>query len=365
MRIDRLTLRDFRNIREAVWQPADKVNIVYGENAQGKTNLLEALWLFTGGRSFRRVKDSELRRFGTETAELTCDFFADGREQEARITIDTRRHLTLGGVAQSSSSRLTGLFTAVVFFPDHLSLVKDGPEGRRRFLDAAVCQLRPAYVRVLSEYTRLLAQRNALLKDCRRFGSGRDLIPVFTEKLAVAGAALLQYRLAYADKLREPASRTYDGLSGGREKLTLCYEPEGGYDGLSRDALRDVLLQKWEQSLSADLEAGFTTVGPHREDLYIAINDKPARLYGSQGQQRSTVLSLKMAEAELLKEITGDYPIVLLDDVMSELDAMRQDYLVSHLKGWQVFITCCEPSAVHRMTEGRVFRMEQGVLQEE
>lgn len=364
MRIQRLEVSHFRNIEQAVWVPAEHINIVYGENAQGKTNLMEALWLFTGGRSFRRVKDAELVRFGQQEARLTADFFGEGREQTAALRIDRRRHAALNGIDQPSAARLTGHFTAVIFSPDHLSLVKDGPEGRRRFLDAAICQLRPAYVRILTEYNRLLQQRNALLKQSR-FADTAELLKVFTDRLAAAGSEVLRYRMTYIDRLRPLAGQMYDGLSSGREKLTVAYESEQSYTGRSREELTKLLLQRLEESLPADREAGFTTVGPHREDVELCVNNLAARTFGSQGQQRSVVLSLKMAEASLIREITGEYPVVLLDDVMSELDAARQDYLVSHLHGWQVLITCCDPSAVRRMTNGRVFRMQSGCLTEE
>lgn len=364
MRIDRLAVTQFRNVRQAVWTPSPTVNVVYGENAQGKTNLLEALWLFTGGRSFRRAKDKELIAFGEEKARLICDFFADGRDQTAELTIDKRRHATLNGVAQTSASKLTGKYTAVVFSPDHLTLVKEGPEERRRFLDAAICQVKPAYIRILSEYTRILTQRNVLLKEARYRDVG-DLLAVFTDRLAAIGALLLQYRLTYVERLQPIAAHIYDGLSGGKERLTLAYEPLREYSAASRDDLTEKLRSRWNATVYEDREAGFTTTGPHREDLSICVNDLAARTYGSQGQQRSAVLSLKMAEASLLKEVTGEYPVVLLDDVMSELDAMRQDYLINHLHDWQVFITCCDPAAVQRMTEGRLFRMHGGCLTEE
>lgn len=364
MNVNRLEIERFRNLTQVTWEPQERVNIVYGENAQGKTNLLEALWLFTGGRSFRRAKDAELVQFGENQATLSMTFTGEGRAQTASLTIDHRRHATLNELPQKSATALMGHFTAVVFSPDHLSLVKEGPEGRRRFLDAAICQIRPAYVQLLADYSHTLTQRNALLKEAHR-APDMDLLRAFTLRLAETGSRLLQTRLHYVARLTPHVSRMYDGLSTGREQITLAYETPTDTTVDDRIALRTRLLEGWDESLRADVQAGFTTVGPHRDDLCLQIDGTAARTFGSQGQQRSAVLALKLAEAALLEECNGEKPIILLDDVLSELDENRRQYLLERLVEWQVFITCCDPAAVRRITDGKAYRMEQGILTEE
>ncbi len=365
MRVTRLCAEGFRNIRSADISPVNGVNLFCGANAQGKTNLLEALWLFTGGRSFRGAKDAELIGFGQEKASLTMEFFAGEREQKAEITVFPRRHAVLNGVELGSASKLAGKFCGIVFSPVHLSLIKDGPDNRRRFLDAAYCQLRPSYTGSLSAYARALAQRNALLRDMRHgpVQGGEELLSVFDRQLAANGARLIRVRGAYLSHIAPMAAAVYDGLSRGKERLDLQYIPSGEFSwNTSLEEVAERLEEMLKTSHAADMAAGFTTVGPHRDDFDVTINGLSARVYGSQGQQRSAVLALKLAEAEALREVTEEAPVALLDDVMSELDEWRQDYLLNHLTDEQVFITCCEPSSVMRMAGGARFRVEAGVI---
>lgn len=364
MRLDRLWLQDFRNVNEAELWPAEGVNILYGDNAQGKTNVLEAIWLFTGGKSFRGSKDSELVKLDAGSAYAAAEFFAEGREQQAEIRIEKRRAVTLNGNPQPAANRLTGHFCAVVFSPDHLSLIKEGPEGRRRFMDAAYCQLRPAYVKVLAGYLRALSQRNALLKSWRLNPDG-DMLEVWDTRLAALGSQVIAARRQYLEWLSACAGPIYEGLSGGKEQLAIAYEPEKGYRGFSMEQLEQSLREQLCRQRPIDIEAGYTTKGPHREDLQVQISGLSARTFGSQGQQRSAVLALKLGEATVLRQQTGEQPVVLLDDVMSELDVARQDYIINHIEGWQVFITCCDPSSVGRLMNGRKFHVKQGQLTQE
>ena len=366
MLVRELAFEGFRNLHPGCWRPDEGVNILYGDNAQGKTNLLEACWLFTGGRSFRGAKDSEMLQFNAEKACLQMVFEAVGRQQEAAITIRQRRQVTLNGVSLPSAAKLAGTFCGVVFSPTHLSLIKDGPEGRRRFVDAAYCQLKPAYIGALSEYQKALTQRNAFLRQMREGESftaaHEEMLCLWDDTLAAAGARLTAARCRYMKRLQPIAAEIYNGLSGGREQLTLDWDSEV----YTPDCTAADMAYRWADRLKAahkaDRGAGFTTVGPHREDMAILLDGKPVRVYGSQGQQRSAVLALKLAEASLLQEVTGETPVAFLDDVMSELDVTRQDYILNHIHDWQVFITCCEPSPALRMTAGRVFQIKQGVL---
>lgn len=368
MRVNRLQLANYRNLSPIVLEPGPRVNVIWGENAQGKTNLLEAIWLFTGGKSFRGSRDSELVAFGESESSLIMDFNAQDRDQQASLSIRSHRSASLNGISLNSASQLAGRFCGIVFSPAHLTLVKGGPEERRRFLDAAYCQLRPGYLKSLAEYNRALAQRNTLLKNlrsCRDTSGTGELLDVWDQRLAQSGCRLIQARLRYISKLGPAAAEIYRGLSGGREELVLDYQsilPEPVGEEMPASQIASLLYTAIRDARDADLAAGFTTIGPHREDMKVSIAGLSARMFGSQGQQRSAVLALKMAEATLLREVTGEQPVALLDDVMSELDQSRQDYILNHIGDWQVFVTCCDPDALRRLAGGREFHMKQGRL---
>ncbi len=366
MLVRELSFEGFRNLHSGRWTPSEGVNILFGDNAQGKTNLLEACWLFTGARSFRGAKDSEMVSFDAEKATLGLSFFAQGREQEAAIAIQQRRQVSLNGVSLSSAAKLAGHFCGVVFSPTHLSLIKDGPEGRRRFVDSAYCQLKPSYIGTLTEYQKVLTQRNAFLRQCREndtFGAPQqEMLSLWDHSLAVAGTRLTVARCHYVKRLQPIAAQIYDGLSGGKEQLCLSWQTSVETQEVSAAEMAQQWLAQIEGARRSDRAVGHTTVGAHRDDLCLTIDGLPVRSYGSQGQQRSAVLALKLAEATLLKEVTGETPVAFLDDVMSELDSSRQDYILNHIDGWQVFVTCCEPTVALKNTAGKVFQIKQGVI---
>lgn len=363
MKIERLKFLAYRNLEDGVFEPDGGINVVYGRNAQGKTNLLEAMWLFTGGRSFRGARDAELIRFGADEARLELDFFSEGRDQNAVLTIKNgRRAAVLNGVEQRSAAGLVGRFRAVIFSPEHLSLVKGGPALRRDFLDGALCQLKPAYARLLSQYQHTLTQRNALLKDIPRHSELLDTLDIWDERLARFGGEIVRERKAYLEKLESPARDVYAGISQNREVFSAAYR-SCVTEGRDDDApFSGRLLECLRAARRDDLAAGFTTAGPHRDDLEIFVDGVPSRAYASQGQQRSAVLALKLAEAQVLSQKTEEEPVVFLDDVLSELDAGRQSYLLNHLERKQVFITCCDPETANRFGGAGKFKMEAGKL---
>ena len=356
MILNRIEYKNFRNIEALALEPDEGVNVIYGENAQGKTNLLEGIWLFSGLKSFRGAKDAELVRFGCGFARLKTAFTAGGRDQKAELTVEARRKAKLNGVELPSCTGLIGICSAVVFSPTFLNIVKNGPEERRRFLDSALCQIKPGYAPLLAGYNRLVKQRNSLLKDVQFEPSLLDMLDVIDERMAQSGERLIEEREAYIEKLVPAAKSIHDGFSGGREEMSVCYvrKDESGENRPLKELLKD--------ARKNDIVNRTTSVGPHRDDIDIRINGISARSFGSQGQQRSCAVALKLGEAAVMKEATGEQPLVLLDDVMSELDSGRQDYILNHIKGWQVFITCCEPSTVLRMCSGKTFHIEQGKL---
>lgn len=371
MRVTELRFENYRNLLSGSFRPAPGVNVICGSNAQGKTNLLEGIWLFTGGHSFRGARDSDLVRMeggvpGQEPASLEMTFFGGGREQLAQLKIrGGRRSAILNGVNKRSASSLVGTFCAVVFSPEHLSMVKDGPAERRTFLDSAICQIHPSYAGLLGQYMRTLQQRNSLLKDIPRHRELLDTLEIWDERLAGFGGAIMEERLRYVRRLRPSAAEIYRGISGAREEINLCCQMTAAQEGLSAGEYGAAMLRALSSCRRDDLGAGFTTVGPHRDDLLLTINGTAARIFGSQGQQRSVVLALKLAEAEVLEQIIGEAPAVLLDDVMSELDVGRQDYLLNHLEGRQIFITCCDPGSVRLLEKGRIFSVQEGVVRQE
>lgn len=358
MKIDSIEIENFRNI-EKLKLDFDDVNIIWGENAQGKTNLIEAIYLFTGSKSFRGVRDKELVEFKKESAKLKIEFENKSRKQNAELIIKGRRTAKLNGIEKSATA-LGDELKAVIFSPVHLSMVKDGPIERRKFIDNSLCQLKSNYRSVLKEYNRCLAQRNMLLKDMKNNANLEDMLYIWDKNLAKSGAKIIYQREKYIEALLPFATEIFDGLSKGREKIDLKLQCGFECKDKSVAEIENELTKLLISGRNSDILNRITTSGPHRDDMEILINEKSARLYASQGQQRSCVLALKLAEASLLKEMTDDEPLALLDDVMSELDESRQDYILNHIKNWQVFITCCDANTVLRLKKGKTFHIENG-----
>ena len=374
MRLLSLEVQNYRNIASASLTPGRELTVICGNNGQGKTNLLEAIWLLTGGKSFRGGKDAELVRRGESFAVLEAstlsaqhpeELLLEEPEEERRIrmTIGTPdssrpgRNASVNGAPPKRASALAGSFPAVVFDPGHLSLVKGAPEGRRKFLDAALCQLYPGYLASYRRYVRVLQQKNALLRHSangqeRPYAEKRTLLEVLNTELAAQGEALQQRRREYLKLLAPRACANYAELSHGAERMSIRYAAQ-----FAPGRLAELLRQRQEE----ELRAGQSLCGIHREDLELLLDDQPARVYASQGQQRSVVLSLKMAEAAAAAQITGEHPVLLLDDVLSELDEGRKQYLLTCMKEKQTFVTSCDDTDFLK-TDGEVYRMDGGVL---
>lgn len=362
MTVNSVKIKNFRNIADLSFTADNGVNVIYGENAQGKTNILESLWLFTGCKSFRGAKDNELIKFGEAFAKINLDFSDNLREKKSEIIIaDKKKNASLNGVSLRSTAELIGSFYAVIFSPVHLSLIKDGPSARRKFLDTALCQLKPSYAEHLAGYKKTLMQRNALLKDLHLNSELYDMLDIWDEQLARYSAFVIKERLQYIDLLSEYSKSIYSGISENKEDFSVFYS-----ENINKDiSVKDIYLRQIENlknSRKEDIFSKTTTVGPHRDDLEILINNVSARSFGSQGQQRSCALALKLGESEIIKKITGETPVALLDDVMSELDEKRQDYVLNHINDRQVFLTCCDPSQVLRLCGGKSFYIKGGEI---
>lgn len=358
MKIARIELTNFRNICQAELEPEDGLTVIFGKNGQGKTNLLEAIWLLTGAKSFRGAKDAELIQRKQQFSIIRAEIETQDMEKEIQISIcppgspKPGRTAKVSGVDQGRASNLAGLFRAVVFEPNHLSLVKGSPEGRRKFVDSALCQLYPGYLAEYRRYLQVLSQKNALLKHYRRTPGAAEMLDIYDEQMAQAAQKITQRRQDYIATLAPLATQNYANISHGAEKLEIAYIPTAPQGNL-QEILRN--------NRKEDLRCGFCTVGPHREDISIFINGQSARTDASQGQQRSAVLSLKLAEATMIEQITQEHPVMLLDDVLSELDEGRQQYLLSRMEGKQIFVSGCD-GTMFRKTKGKMFHMEQGTL---
>ena len=353
MKITKITLKNYRNIDFAEIYPFDTMNVICGENAQGKTNLIEAIWLFSGAKSFRNTKESSPIKFNEENAKIEIEFISLGVENKAKIEFGEKKQAFFNDKPLSAPSKLAGLFNAIVFSPTDLGLVKDGPCVRRRFLDIAIGQLYPSYISVLGDYMRAVKQRNQIIKDLKFDATLNSLIDVFEEEIVEKGKKIIDYRKKYIDTIKEFLPPIYEGLSGGREKLEikLLLSTEG-----------DEFSEKLKKSRKEDSFTGNTSVGPHRDDIVFYLNSVNARVYGSQGQQRSIALSLKLAGAQVIKNISGEYPVCLLDDVMSELDPNRQGYILNHIREWQSFISCCDPSNIKNLEQVKIFLIKKGEI---
>ncbi len=356
MKILKTEIKSYRNIEYIEIEPCEGVNIIYGENAQGKTNILEGIFLFTGLKSFRGAKDSEMVFFGKDYARLDISFATALRRQSAEIKITDRRRAILNGVSLPSPTGLMSKFPAALFSPGFMSLIQNGPSERRKFIDSAICQITPGYAFTLSEYTKLLKQRNAVLKNSEGYKDTKVFLDCINETFAVLGEEIYKERKKYLDNILPFVTDIYNGLSSGKEEISFSYLRKGDHTG---DTSFYDIIKNHER---AEISACITLTGPHRDDIDININGVSARVYGSQGQKRSAAIALKLAEAEVIRNITGEQPVILLDDVMSELDTSRQDYILNHIKDKQVFITCCDPASILRMSDGMTFNIKNGRL---
>ena len=354
MFIKEIKIENFRNIENLKMMPSENVNVIFGKNAQGKTNILEAIWLFCGAKSFRTYKEQEFIKLSSEYFKNEMIFFDGERDNNIKISLSQKKEVLYNGVKKKSAAEIAGNFTAVAFIPTDLMFIKGGPEIRRRFLDGVICQIKPSYISLLHKYNKILSQRNALLKDAYYNADIYDLLDVYDREMAKTGTKIINERKNYLYKLNEKASSFYDGISGGKEKMRCFY--------ISSADDENEFYEKLKEKRREDIKQGFSSIGPQRDDIEVLIDEMSAKNYASQGQQRSIILTLKLAEGEIIYKEKGKKPIFLLDDVMSELDEYRQDFILNHVKENQVFITCCDISSVLRLFSGKIFEIKEGKI---
>lgn len=369
MTCNKITVRNFRNIEEAEVEFREGVNILAGENAQGKTNLLEAIFYPSVGRSFRGAHTPEMIRFGESFAELTLDFRDSKRDQSIHVKLfrDKQRQVEKNGVRMDKLSDVVGSFRAVLFCPEHLSMIKDGPSQRRSYMDLAISRMYPMYLHSLQKYAYLLKQRNALIKgayqDRRTFDGTVEL---WSAQLAREAATISEARLAFIRRVSGYIAECFAEMTGEREIPTVRYDGSSGQkeeEYTDREATEKKYFELLMSSHDREIAAGATLWGIHKDDLDISLNGKSARIYGSQGQQRSLALAMKLAEGEITREEFGDYPVFLFDDVLSELDGNRREYLIHKIRGKQVIITSCEPDLLSDLSDVERIRVQNGTYQ--
>ena len=366
MKIKAVTLRDFRNYEEMTLELSDGINILYGKNAQGKTNFVEAVYFAACGRSHRTGFDKEMIRFGERIAGIRVvvekGMIMD--KIDVNIKKEGKKAVAVNGVAVKKLSELFGVLYAVIFSPEDLGLVSEGPSIRRRFIDAEICQLSAVYYHDLSQYIKILKQRNALLKEIIKKRTSADTLFMWDEQLVFHGKKIMDGRKKFINKLNQMAMNIHEKITDRRETLNIEYK---------KNVESDEFLEKLKKGRERDIALGATSVGVHKDDIIFSLNGIDARAFASQGQKRTISLALKMAEIELIKTETGEKPVLLLDDVFSELDKHRQNALLEGIEGVQTIITCTGINAinygmfnsdgvkVYSVEKGNIFS-ENGVL---
>ena len=363
MNLKELNLRSFRNYEQARLEFEPGVNLIVGDNAQGKTNLLEAISYLGSGKSFRAMKTSEMVRFGADFAEVEGTVFSQERDQTIRFLLfpgSRPRQIWRNGVKKKSAGDISGVLPTVLFCPEDLMILKMGSSQRRRFGDTALCGLRPNYDAALTEYNRILEQKSRILKDHFDNPAVLAILPEYNQRLCQVGALLISYRARFYDSLGKSAGKFHNQFSGGVETFTLQYktvstvaDPFATVAKLTQD-LQDHL----ERHYRAELETAQCLTGPHKDDFSVALNGIDLKAYGSQGQTRTAAISLKLAQRELMGREWGEEPVLLLDDVLSELDPGRQDFVLNQIVSGQVFITCCEPGRFTKL--GKTIEIQSG-----
>ncbi|MGP4038968.1 DNA replication/repair protein RecF [Gracilibacillus sp. D59] len=368
MYIQQLSLTNYRNYDHLSVQFDDKVNVIIGENAQGKTNLMEAIYVLGFSKSHRTTKDKELIQWEQNYAKIEGSVFKRNQQFPLEIQFTNKgKKAKLNHLEQKRLSDYIGALNIVMFAPEDLNLVKGSPQIRRRFIDMEIGQIQPIYIYHLGQYVKILKQRNHLLKQLqKRKSNDLTMLRVLTDQMIEHAAIILEKRFMFMKRLREWANEIHRGISRGIEDLDLQYAPTIDVsEEDKKEKIVTVLTESFERLETKEVERGTTLIGPHRDDLIFHVNGKNVQTFGSQGQQRTTALSLKLAEIELIYQEINDYPILLLDDVLSELDDFRQSHLLDTIEGKvQTFVSTTSVDGIHHQTlkKAEIFRIDQGKI---
>lgn len=358
MYIKKLTLNNFRNYKNQEIEFGDNINIIFGNNAQGKTNIIEAIYLCAYGKSFRSKKDSDLIKFNEKFAEVSVNCFKSDRETNVSAKVDNQKVFFINDIKQNKISDIIGKINVIIFTPDDISIIKGGPQKRRRFIDMMISSLRPNYLHLLNTYNKALEQRNNYLKQIKNENKLESLLDIWDEQLAELDSKIYEYRNNYIEKIYGNLKDIHSLVTNSgklSEELKLKY--------ISTGEKKEDFLNNLKKSRKIDINRGFTGVGIHRDDIIFYINKKPVSVFGSQGQQRTVVLSLKLAELKVVTEELDDSPILLLDDFMSELDEKRRKVFLEKIKDYQVIITCTDNIDIESNNK-KIYFVENGICSE-
>ena len=354
MYINKIGIKNFRNYEKQEIELNPHINIFYGDNAQGKTNILEAIFISGFGKSFRTSKEKEMIKLGEAFLEATVFYQKSDRDGKIRTVISNKKQIEVNGVKIKKLSELIGKINLVIFTPDDIQILKSGPEKRRRFLDMMIGQLRPKYVYILNLYLKTLEQRNNYLKQIKEENKPESMLEIWDEKLAEYAEIICKYRTEFIEKLNSKIKEIHSEVTSNSEEIKIEYITECNN--------REIYLQLLKQRRKLDIIKGYTTKGIHRDDFKCIINDKEIEVYGSQGQHRTAILSLKLAELYVIYDEIGEYPILLLDDFMSELDEKRRKSFLSYIKDTQVIITCTDKMELDNLNEYKLFNVKNGKI---
>ena len=334
MWINKIKINNFRNYNNEEINLEKNINIFYGKNAQGKTNIIEAIFLCSLGKSFRAKKDNEMIKLNEENAIVEIEYEKSDRDGKIKIEIGNKKNIYLNGIKIKKLSELLGNLNIVIFTPDDINILKGGPQNRRRFLDIMISQLRPNYMHILNLYIKTIEQRNKYLRQIKEEHKEENLLEIWDEKLAEYAVKIYEYRKEFIEKIIKKINIIHKNITNGEEQIELEYITECDN--------KEKYLQLLKERRKLDIIKGFTTKGIHRDDFVIYINKKEIKIFGSQGQNRTAMLSLKLAELQVIYDEIGEYPILLLDDFMSELDRTRRKNFLENIEGTQVIITGTE-----------------------
>ena len=334
MWIKKIKINNFRNYEKEKINLEKNINIFYGQNAQGKTNIIESIFLCSLGKSFRAKKDNEMIKLNEENAIVEVEYEKSDRDGKIKIEIGNKKNIYLNGIKIKKLSELLGNLNIVIFTPDDINILKGGPQNRRRFLDIMISQLRPNYMHILNLYLKTIEQRNKYLRQIKEEHKDENLLEIWDEKLAEYAVKIYEYRKEFIEKIIKKINIIHNNITNGEEQIELEY--------ITECDSKEKYLKLLKERRKLDIIKGFTTKGIHRDDFVIYINKKEIKIFGSQGQNRTAMLSLKLAELQVIYDEIGEYPILLLDDFMSELDRTRRKNFLENIKGTQVIITGTE-----------------------
>ena len=353
MYINKIKLNNFRNYDEQEIELEPNINIFYGDNAQGKTNIIESIFISSIGKSFRTNKENELIKFNKDFSSIYIEYEKSDRQGNIRINISNKKEIFINGVKIKKLSELLGKINTVIFTPDDINILKDGPQKRRRFLDIMIGQLRPNYVHILNMYNKTIEQRNNYLKQIKIENKPEEMLEIWDEKLAEYGVKIYEYRNEFIEKIKNKINNIHKKITDEKEEIKIEY--------ISDCSNKENYLNILKERKKLDIIKGFTTKGIHRDDFMIYINDELVNVYGSQGQNRTVILSLKISELQVIYDEIGEYPILLLDDFMSELDEKRRKNFLENIKDTQVIITCTDKLELDNI-KYKIYNVKKGEI---